>query len=209
MNRKSFTRTCIASVLHLCAARPLLLGHEVIWHNIHLGLGLLFANLKLLLATNHLIRLPHEALGRLPLGQDLLHGSLRRQAQLLALAGKQGLDLWRLHDAPPEPPAPGAQVLEPLGLCAEQVVVEAADLVDGPQHPGRDAGPDHLAQRLRVEPPRLHVGPPLAPRLDVVLFRHVVAEPDRRGPVQTLVGLLVRRPRSKRVRGDLEVLGRR
>ncbi|QBZ61256.1 hypothetical protein PoMZ_08204 [Pyricularia oryzae] len=119
-------------VLHLCAARPLLLGHEVIWHNIHVDIRLLLTNLKLILATEHLVRLPHEAFSRLPLGQELLHGALGRQAKLLALAGKHGPDLRGLHDAPPEPPSPRAQVLEPLGLCAEQVVVEATDLVNGP-----------------------------------------------------------------------------
>lgn len=88
---------------------------------------------------------------------------------------------------------------------AEEVLVQTTDFVNRAEHPSGDARAHEHAQRFRPETLLLHVGPPLAPRLDLVALGHVVAEADQRGTVKTRVGLVVDAPRTVRVRGDLDL----
>lgn len=109
---------------------------------------------------------------------------------------KAGFDSVGVDETPAQGPAAGAELLDALGLVAEDILIEAADLVDGAQHTSLQAEADHAAQSFAPQLLGLDVGPPVAASLDLVLLRYLVAVLDVCAPVQALVRLLVCRPRS-------------
>lgn len=115
----------------------------------------------------------------------------RLHAERNPLLIEAALDSLRLHEQPAKVPASRAKLAEPRRLALEQVILQAVLAANRLEHAQRQAGLDAGVERREVEGFDVHIGPPEAPRLFVMLGRNVVAEADAGVAVEAAVGLLV------------------